>query len=190
MVENTTHLWGQVIRKLCSLFRWVATSGLKVTLSAFLLLCGSPSWTRLEKLSNLLLFCFFMAFLWGNAVVSFAWFHLKWWGSNQSTTICPPWLWSALFWARVLSVFRFICTDRLGVHRWGIVHFPLDKLHDGLKVKRALLPPKQDITLFFFFFFLFVKSCWNHQQENTMKAYSSKTFGYSADNTVHPVLFL
>lgn len=48
---------------------------------------------------------------------------------------------------------------RLGVHRWGIVHFPLDKLHDGLKVKRALLSPKQDITLFFFFFFLFVKSC-------------------------------
>lgn len=38
---------------------------------------------------------------------------------------------------------------KLGVDWWDIVHFPLDKLRDGLKVKQAMLPPKQDIVFFF-----------------------------------------
>lgn len=39
---------------------------------------------------------------------------------------------------------------KLGVGWWDIVRFPLHKLRDGLKVKQAMLPPKQDIAVFSF----------------------------------------
>ena len=39
----------------------------------------------------------------------------------------------------------------LGVCWWNIVRFPLDKLRAGLKVKQAVVPPKQDIAVFFSF---------------------------------------
>ncbi len=90
------------------------------------------------------------------------------------------------FWAGILFCFQvYVRRPKLGVDWWDIVHFPLDKLHDGLKVKQALLPPKQDIQLF-----LFGETPSNDQPENTMKGFSSQTFSHSSDNTVHPVLFL
>lgn len=75
---------------------------------------------------------------------------------------------------------------KLGVCWWNIVRFPLDKLRAGLKVKQAVVPPKQDIAVFF----LLVKTASNGQLQNTMKAYSFQTFNHSLNNTVHPVLFL
>ena len=58
---------------------------------------------------------------------------------------------------------------KVGVGGWDVVLFPTDKLRDGLKVKQAMLPPKQDITVL-------VKTPSNLQPENTMKACSSQTF--------------
>lgn len=45
----------------------------------------------------------------------------------------------------------FLFSDpKLRVGWWDIVHFPPDKVRHGLKVKQAVLQPKQDIAVFSF----------------------------------------
>lgn len=117
----------------------------------FSLLRGNPSRTNSEKMSKPV--CIFLqrSFEGMLLLVSFAWLHLKWRGSNWSTTVRPPSLYKGHFSELGLFLFRFICTVQSWESPGGILFiFPQIRLRAGSKVKQAMLPPKQDITVFFF----------------------------------------
>lgn len=100
--------------------------------------------------------------------------------SNRSTTFCPRRLWTTHFWTLTLlcSQVHLQCL-KLGGGWLDINRF------DWLEVKQTVLLPKQDITLLFFSYYLKIPQINN--QRTQWKPIHPRP---SADNTVHPVLFL
>lgn len=171
MVKYTAHLGGQVIRRLC--FSLAELLSLDWVWLFLRLIVWNPTWRKKTKNPVSVVLFFWQRSFEGILLFLFCMIALK----MMRLKVEHSHLYVNLEFGRQFFWIEdvFFCFQvhprcpKLGVGWWDVVHFPPDKLRDGLKVKQAMLPPKQDITVL-------VKTPSNLQPANTMKACSSQTF--------------